>query len=45
MAKRCKGSIVVSMGCPLATYIKEWRRRVPAKRRRRAQGGGQSYSK
>ena len=25
-AKRSKGSIVVSMGCPLATYIKEWRR-------------------
>ena len=30
-AKRSKGSIVVSMGCPLATYIKEWRRgRGPA---------------
>ena len=27
------------MGCPLATYIKECRRRGAAKRRRRAQGG------
>ena len=27
------------MGCPLATYIKEWRRKGSAKRRRRAQGG------
>ena len=26
-------------GVPLAMYIKEWRRRGPAKRRRRAQGG------
>ena len=26
MAKRSKRSTVVSMGCPLATYIKEWRR-------------------
>ena len=25
-AKRSKRSIVVSMGCPLATYIKEWGR-------------------
>ena len=26
MAKRSKGSIVVSLGCPLPPYIKEWRR-------------------
>ena len=33
-AKRSQGSIVVSMGCPLATYIKEWSRRG------RPRGGG-----
>ena len=35
MAKRSKGSIVVSLGCPLPPYIKEQgRERRPARRRR-----------
>ena len=41
-AKRSKGSIVVSLGCPMPPYIKEWRRRGPALSRARPKGD--SYS-
>ena len=39
-AKRSKGSIVVSMGCPPPPYIKGERRKGPAKGRRHAHKGG-----
>ena len=41
-AKRSKGSIVVSMGCPLPPYIKEQGGRRPAKEEGAPRG--ESYS-
>ena len=40
-AKRSKGSIVVSMGCPPHLYIKEWRR---GGQEEEAHPRGESYS-